>query len=162
MLLKFELFFIIALLSFFSIQTIYAVESPGYKKTLVIETDGYEFNVITVSNFTINDFEFNKDEKRLTLFLETGTLDNLSEIQIPKNLINGNFTFFLDGKQIFPTIQSNERITFITIEFSGNKTSQLDIIGTTYLPEFSQITMLILATSIIGTFFVKRKKLFIN
>ena len=138
---------------------VYGLETPGIKQSFNIETDGYEFEVDTTSNFDITDHEFDKDEKRLTFFINSGAENNLSEIVIPTNLINGNFTFYLNEEEIFPKVKSSEQISFITLEFPGDGIHKLDIIGTTYLPEFSEIAMLVLATSMFGLIFLKNKKL---
>jgi len=123
---------------------------------LSIETDGYDFEVKTVSSFDITDYEFNSDEKRLTMFISSTVQNNLVEIQIPKNLISGNFTFYLNDEQIEADVKGNKQISFITLEFPGDGFHKLDIIGTTYLPEFSTIASLVLATSLIGILFLKK------
>ncbi len=139
-------------------------EKTGFAQDLSIETGGYNFEVETTSSYDIKDYEFDSDDKRLTVFISSTVKNNLGEFQIPKNLINGNFTFFLNDEEIFPNVRGNEKISFITIEFPGNGTHKLDIIGTTYLPEFSEVLLLVLATSMFGILFLKiiRKKLFIN
>lgn len=139
-------------------------EKMGFAQDLSIETGGHNFEVETISNYDIKDYEFDSDDKRLTVFISSTVKNNIGEFQIPKNLINGNFTFFLNDKEIFPNVRGNERISFITIEFPGNGTHKLDIIGTTYLPEFSEVVPLVLVTSMFGILFLNRirKKLFIN
>ncbi len=139
-------------------------EKMGLAQDLTIETGGYSFEVETTSSYDITGYEFDSDEKRLTVFISSNVKNNLGEFLIPKNLINGNFTFFLNDEEIFPNVRGNERISFITIEFPGNGTHKLDIIGTTYLPEFSEVLPLVLATSMFGILFLNRirKKLFIN
>ena len=57
----------------------------------------------------------------------------MGEIVIPKELLNGNFTFYLNDDEFFPKIQSNEKINFITLEFSGSGTNVVKIIATEYL-----------------------------
>ncbi len=131
-------------------------DTPGLVNRLPVETGGYIFDVITVSSFDIPDYQFSSEEKRLSLIISTGVSNNLAEIQIPKNLINGNFTFYLNGQEIFADVKTNEKISFITIEFPGKGLHKLDIIGTTYLPEFSEIAQLVLATSLIGIIFLKK------
>ena len=132
-------------------------DNPGLRQTLPINTGGYDFEVITVSNFDVTEFEFSEDDKRLTLFINSGVQENISEIQIPINLINGNFTFYLDDEEIFPNVRSNNEISFIVVEFAGNGTYQLDIIGTTYLPEFADVAPFVLATSLFGIIFLAKK-----
>ena len=142
----------------------YGLDNPGLKQDFTIETGGYEFEVTTISNFDITDYEFNKDEKRLTFFIFSAVSENLSEIVIPTNLINGNFTFYLDYEEIKPKVIITDTISFITVEFPGPGPHKLDIIGTTYLPEFADIAILVLATSMFGLILVKSKlqKLFIK
>lgn len=139
-------------------------DTPGLVNRIPIETGGYIFEVHTVSNFDIPDYQFNSDEKRLSFIISSSVSDNLAEIQIPKNLINGNFTFFLNDQEVSADVKTNEKISLITIEFPGKGLHKLDIIGTTYLPEFSEIAPLVLATSLIGIVFLNkfRKKSFIN
>ncbi len=131
-------------------------DTPGLVNRLPVETGGYIFEVIIVSSFDIPDYQFSSEEKRLSLIITSSVSNNLAEIQIPKNLINGNFTFYLNGKEIFADVKTNEKISFITIEFPGKGLHKLDIIGTTYLPEFTEIAQLVLATSLIGIVFLKK------
>ncbi|MDX1533608.1 MAG: hypothetical protein R3230_05340, partial [Nitrosopumilaceae archaeon] len=91
------------LLSIFSVP-VFALETPGLKETFTIQTGGYEFDVKITSSFNVKDYEFSAEEKRLTFFLTTGIEENLSEIVIPTNLINGNFTFYLNDEEIFPKV----------------------------------------------------------
>jgi len=156
--LKLILFTIIFLILVFPIAFAQISDKTGLAKRFTIETGGYNFEVETVSSFDITDYEFSSDEKRLTFFISSTVRNNLSEIQIPKNLINGNFTFYLNDEEIFPRVQGNEKISFITIEFPGTGFHKLDIIGTTYLPEFSEIAPLVLATSLLGVLLIKRIK----
>jgi len=147
---------ILLILPLSSIAFAQLADKTGLAQRLPIETDGYNFEVKTVSSFDITDYEFNSDEKRLTMFISSTVQNNLVEIQIPKNLINGNFTFYLNDEQIEAAVKGNEQISFITLEFPGDGLHKLDIIGTTYLPEFSTIASLILATSLIGILFLKK------
>jgi len=131
-------------------------DTPGLVNRIPIETGGYFFEIRTVSSFDIPDYQFSSEEKRLSLIITTNVSNNLLEIEIPKNLINGNFTFYLNGQEISADVKTNEKISFIKIEFPGKGLHKLDIIGTTYLPEFSEIAQLVLATSLIGIVFLKK------
>ena len=152
------LFFVIIFVSVLFLPSAFGQisDKTGLVNRLPIETGGYNFEVVVTASFDIPRYEFNSDEKRLTIFITTTVKNNLGEFQIPINLINGNFTFYLDDEEVFPVVLSNEKISFITIEFPGNGLHKLDIIGTTYLPEFSEIAPLVLATSMLGVLFLKR------
>ena len=122
-------------------------EKTGLKKDFTIETSGYDFEVETVSNFNIQDVQFNRDDKKLTFNIDSELENNFAEIQIPVNLINGNMTVFVNGHEIFPEIRKNDKISFIVLEFDGNGTNTLEIIGTTYLPEFSSAALIVMGTA---------------
>ena len=141
-------FLIVFLLIVIPIASAQISDRTGLKQNFIIETAGYEFPVDIISNFNIEDIEFSSENKQLTFYINSGLENNLAELQIPINLINGNFTFNLDDQEIFPEVKQNEKISFITLEFQGVGKHKLDIIGTTYLPEFSDIAHLILALSL--------------
>jgi hypothetical protein len=133
-------------------------DKTGLKQNFIIQTGGYDFPVDVTSSFNVDRLDFSSDEKRLTFHINNALEQNLAEIQIPKNLTNGNFTFFLDDQEIFPQVRKNEKISFITVEFEGKGIHKLDIIGTTYLPEFSNIVPLILSVLLIPIIFVRKIK----
>ena len=128
-------------------------DRTGLNQDFTIETGGNTFTVDVTSNFNVEDVKFSSDDNRLTFFINSGLENNLAEIQIPKNLINGNFTFMLNDQEIFPIVKTSEKISFITVEFEGSGKNKLDIIGTTHLPEFSENTPLILFASIVVIIF---------
>ena len=119
-------------------------DKTGLKKDFTIETSGYDFEVSTVANFEINDVQFSRDDKKLTFEMTSGLENNLGEILVPINLIDGNMTVFVNGTEIFPQIRKNDMISFIVLEFNGTGHHTMEIIGTTYLPEFSGVTLLVI------------------
>ncbi|MDH5462800.1 MAG: hypothetical protein OEW49_00630 [Nitrosopumilus sp.] len=108
-------------------------DATGLVNRLNVETGGYAFEVEVVSNFDISDFKFNMDEKRLTLHINSGLQNNLGEMQIPQGLLGGDLTFNLNDQQFFPKIKSNDKISFVTLNFTGTGNNKLDIFGSTYL-----------------------------
>ena len=108
-------------------------DATGLLNRIDIETSGHTFEVETVANFNIQDFDFNKDMKRLTLYIDSGLENNLGEVIIPQTLLGGNFTFYLNDQEFFPKIRSNEKISFVTLNFTGSGSNTLEIFGTTYL-----------------------------
>lgn len=114
-------------------------DATGLVDRLDIQTGGHSFEVETVSNFAISDFEFDKDEKQLTLYISSGLENNLSEIIIPQNLLGGNLTFYLNDQEYFPKVNSNDKISFVTLNFTGSGDNTLEIVGTTYLSGLTEI-----------------------
>ena len=108
-------------------------DATGLVNRLDIETSGHTFEIKTVANYDIQDFDFDKDKKRLTLYLDSRLENNLGEIIIPHILLSGNFTFYLNDQEFFPNIKSNDKISFITLNFTGSGNNKLEIFGTTYL-----------------------------
>jgi len=135
-------------------------DKTGLKKDFTIETSGYDFEVETVSNFEINNVEFSRDDKKLTFDITSSLENNFAEILIPINLINGNLTVFVNGEEIFPQIRKNDKISFVVLEFNGTGHNTMEIIGTTYLPEFSGVILLVIGTAFSAMFVFRKFKKF--
>ena len=105
-------------------------DKTGLVNRFDVETSGYTFEIKTVSNFDVTDHEFDKDEKRLTIFINSGLENNLGELIIPTRLLSGNFTFYLNDVSHNPIIKSNDKISFITLNFTGIGNNKIDIIAT--------------------------------
>ena len=123
----------IPLVLFLIIIPVYAEplsDATGLINRLDVQAKGHSFEVKTVSNFDVIDHEFDKDEKRLTIFISSALENNLGEIIIPKILLSGNFTFYLNGMEYNPKIKSNDLISFITLNFTGIGNNKIDIIAT--------------------------------
>ncbi len=184
-----KIIFLVSVSLLFVITPVYGQflsDATGLVNRLDVQTSGYSFEVETTANFDIFDFEFDKDEKKLTLFISSGLDNNLGELVIPQNLLGGNLTFNLNDKEYFPKINFNEKISFVTLNFTGSGENKLEIFGTTYLfgltevierdlpsPDLSPssdyddgliyvtiIVILLIVVSIIGVivFTVKRRK----
>ena len=133
------LFFIILGL-FFVVTPVYGQllsDATGLVNRFDIQAGGHTFEVETVSNYSIKDFNFDEDQKRLTLYISSGLENNLGELIIPQNLLGGNFTFYLNDQAFFPTLNSNEKISFITLNFTGSGDNKLDIFGTSSISDMS-------------------------
>lgn len=116
-------------------------DRTGLVNRLEVKTGGYSFEVQTISNFDISNYEFDDDQKRLTLYITSGLENNLGEIYIPQNLLSGNFTFYINGEEYSPIVKINDQISFITLNFTGSGDSKIEIIGTEYLHGLNQTTI---------------------
>ena len=114
-------------------------DATGLINRMNVQTSGHNFEVVLTSNFDLVDFSFDKNNKQLILNLDSGLENNLGELVVPSNLLNGDFTFHLNGQEFFPKIQSSERIHFITLEFSGVGSNAVSITGTEYLVGLDEI-----------------------
>ena len=108
-------------------------DRTGLVNRLDVKTDGYVFEVETVANFDIQDFNFDAEQKRLTLYISSGLENNLGEVYLPQTLLSGNLTFYINGEEYSPTIKINDNISFITLNFTGSGNNTIAIIGTDYL-----------------------------
>ena len=108
-------------------------DATGLTTRLDIETQGHTFEVQSTSNFDIHDFDFDDAEKKLTLYINSSLENNLGEVIIPQHFLGGNFTFYLNDQEFFPKTNSNEKISFVTLNFTGSGNNKLEIFGTTYL-----------------------------
>ena len=114
-------------------------DATGLINRLDIQTSDHDFEVVLTSNFDLVDYNFDKNNKQLTLYLDSGLENNLGEIIIPSNLLNGDFTFFLNDQEFFPKILSSERVHFITLKFTGFGSHVLSISASEYLVGLDEI-----------------------
>ena len=161
------LLFVLAIIALQPVSGLVLSDRTGMKFVFPVETGGYHFDVEIVGNFDVTEMDFDKDRKMITFYMNNSLNENLTEMIIPINLINGEFTFYLykqyegnwlPGIEVFPRIQMNDEISFIFLEFEGTGTHKLEVIGTTYLPEFAEVAPLVLASSMIGLILLKRFK----
>ncbi len=108
-------------------------DATGLVNRFDIETGGYVFEIKTTANFDVRAVEFDKEKKQITLYLISSLENNLGEIIIPQSLLSGNFTFYLNDQDFYPEIKSDERIAFITLNFTGSGSNKVDVIATNYL-----------------------------
>ncbi|HII04584.1 MAG TPA: hypothetical protein HA347_01225 [Nitrosopumilus sp.] len=97
-------------------------DATGIINRLDVQTSGYAFEIKLTSNFDLTDYTFDKDEKQITLYFDSALENNLAEIIIPKDLLSGNFMFYLNDQEFLPRVESNKQISFITLNFTGSGT----------------------------------------
>ena len=114
-------------------------DATGLINRIDIQTSGYDFEVVLTANFDLVDYGFDKNNKQLILYLDSGLENNLGEIVIPSKLLNGDFTFFLNDQEFFPKILSSERVHFITLKFTGLGSHVLSISASEYLVGLDEI-----------------------
>lgn len=134
----------------------HGLNHPGIKWGWPIKADQYTFTVNTTTNYNMQNVTFSKDDKTLTFLGNSSHTENIAEIEIPSNLIGGNYTIYQDGKQVSPIVLKNGNLTTVILKFNDSGNVKTDIMGTTYLPEFSGIAPVILLTSF-GILFLTSK-----
>ena len=114
-------------------------DATGLINRLDIQTSGHSFEVVLTSNFDLVDYNFDKNNKQLTIYVNSGLDNSLGELVIPSTLLNGELKFHLDDKEFFPKIQSSERVHFVTLKFSGIGSHVFSVTGTEYLVGLDEI-----------------------
>jgi len=118
-------------------------DATGLVNRFDIETGGYVFEIKTTANFDVKEIEFDKEQKQLTLYIISSLENNLGEIIIPRSFLSGNFTFYLNDQDFSPEIKSNEKISFITLNFTGSGNNKVDVIATNYLEDVDEASELV-------------------
>jgi len=133
----FIIFLIIFSITIPSIDAVPLSDMTGLKHTFPVKTDGRSFTIEATGNFQISNFNFDKNEKSITLNTSSSVENNILEIVIPKSLISGDFRYYLDDKEIFPKHNQGKNSLFLTIEFVGVGDHKIKLQGTTYLDIFN-------------------------
>ena len=138
--LKFILLLLVVL--FFVITPVYGQllsDATGLINRFDVQTSGYIFEIKLTSNFDLTDYSFDEDQKQIILYFDSGLENNLGEIIIPQNLLSGDLAFYLNDQEFFPKIQSNEKIHFITLNFTSSGSNVITISGSEYLSGLTEI-----------------------
>ena len=114
-------------------------DATGLVNRFDIETGGHVFEIVTTANFDVQKVEFDKDQKQLTFHIVSSLEKNLGEVIIPRGLLSGNFTFSLNGNDFQPKIKTNDKISFITLNFTGKGNNKVEVFATNYLEDLEEI-----------------------
>ena len=60
-------------------------DTTGLINRFDIQTSGHTFEIKLTSNFDLTDYTFDKDQKQIILYLDSGLENNLGELIIPQN-----------------------------------------------------------------------------
>ena len=103
----------------------------GFINKYMITTDGQSFEIIFGANFLISSHSFSANDKTLQFNIETSFEENnIGEIIIPRDLIDGEFTVLLDGEKISYHFSDTAKTSVFSIVFDGKGKHTLDITGT--------------------------------
>jgi outer membrane protein assembly factor BamB len=130
---------------------------------------GYEFVVEIVANATCKVFDYSnlESEKKLTYNLDANWNTNkivMSNITIPHDMLGGTYTLKVDGGGP-ASIDLDSNDTHTTIHFTylheAHDNHDIEITGTTVIPEFSSTTILplLIILSLLMLALLKRKTL---
>tara|TARA_B100001123_G_C15003087_1_gene904341 strand:+ start:36 stop:815 length:780 start_codon:yes stop_codon:yes gene_type:complete len=111
-------------------------DKTGLKFTFPVKTDNHSFIIEATGNLDISKMDFNKEKKSITFFVTSSLENNSLETSIPKALLGGNYTFFINNVEIFPNVKSGNDKTFVSMDFAGVGKHKIEVFGTTYLDTF--------------------------
>lgn len=125
-----------------------------------INAEGREFLIETETTYVIQDLKFSQEDKKISYVIDTGDAkDGSFKVTIPKELLGGEFTLFVDGKPHYVTESVtrgiNDTHTWLGYSHEGPVTN-IDVIGTEAIPEFPINLMAITAIALLGMVTVLR------
>lgn len=126
-------------------STKFVVVSPN---SMSVKAEGHDFDVQVASNSTsVSNLNFDEQNKKLSFTVQgdTGT-KGVTDITIPKSLLNGDLTVMIDGQVMAQSdvVETADTDTDTTLELNyHHSTHQIDIVGTNAVPEFSSVVSLV-------------------
>ena len=97
-----------------------SLRDAGFVNRYMIATDGQNFEVTFTANFAVSSYMFSIDDKMLQFNVQAiHEKENVAEIVIPRDLLDGEFTVLLNGKEIFAPVNKTERSSIISVVFDG-------------------------------------------
>jgi uncharacterized protein YfaS (alpha-2-macroglobulin family) len=131
----------------------FVVVSPN---AFAVKAEGQDFDVKIASNSDVRNLQFDEQAKKISFTVsgETGT-KGVTDITIPKSLLNGDMNVMIDGQVIskYDVIETANTKDETTLEINyHHSTHIIEIVGTNAVPEFgplSSITLVVVIASII-------------
>ena len=115
----------------FGLPTVELDVSPrdvGFVNKYMISTSEQNFEIVFSANFLISSHAFSASDKTIQFEIETSLEEeNIGEIIIPRDLIDGEFVILLDGKEISASVHKSSKSSVVSIEFDGKGKHTLEI-----------------------------------
>jgi len=97
-----------------------SLRDVGFVNKYMIGTNGQNFEVTITANFIVISHTFSTDDKMLQFNVQgIHEKENVAEIIIPQDLLDGEFTTLLDDKEIFAPVNKTNRSSIISVVFDG-------------------------------------------
>ena len=133
---KFILFFLCMFLISTNLDAFGSEQSTrdvGFLNKFIINTDERSFEVIFGANFLVSSHTFSANDKMLQFNIETSLeQENIGEITIPRDLLDGKYIVLLDGEKISYKLSDTTKISVISVIFDGKGKRTLDITTSDY------------------------------
>jgi outer membrane protein assembly factor BamB len=130
----------------------------GVATVFSTEVDGVEYHISTVSNSEVSGFAFNQAVKTINFNVTgpTGTTGSCN-LALSKTLLGGPYTILIDGSAITHIEASNATHSFLYFTYNHSM-HEIQIIGTTVIPELSTaISTILLLTILAETLFLTKR-----
>jgi predicted secreted protein with PEFG-CTERM motif len=113
----------------------------------------YDFNRL------LSEGSIDEDQKSITFEIvgESQSDNHDLELRLPSKLIDGNFVIWVDGKKISNFEQIKEGDVNVLFVKLNPDSKLLTIMGTSIVPEFGSMAIIILGISIISMIFLSQK-----
>ena len=107
-------------------------DKTGLKTSFSVQVGSNSYPIESTANFDVRNISY--QDNKLVFAINSSLENNIGEIQIPIDITHGELKFSLDGEAITPKVLHNEKISFVTLEFTGNGTHTLEV-SSDYIPE---------------------------
>jgi hypothetical protein len=105
-------------LSAFGVDT--SLRDVGFVNKFMIDANEQNFEVTFTANFNVSSHTFSTDDKMLQFNVQAiHEKENVAEIIIPRDLLDGELTVLLNNKEIFAPVNKTERSSIISVVFDG-------------------------------------------
>ncbi len=126
-------------------------DATGLVNRFDVMRDNSTFEVSIVANFDVPDVQYDQEQQMLTLYIDSSLDNNVGEVVLPIKVLDGEITFELNGQSYTPTINSNDDIYFILLNFTGTGDNQLVVYGESNTQQSSTGGGCLVATAAYGT-----------
>lgn len=121
-----------------------SVETPHNIKNFTIFEQGKKFTVTVDGWYFIPlNVTFDKENKKLDIYLDTSDSFRRADFKIPSDLVSGKFTVLADDKETDVAIQRHDGYSEFSPWPGMDNHTTIEIIGTDAIPEFPNVILIL-------------------
>ena len=128
-------------------------------KTFAVSVAARSFDIKVICKSTLSNFSFNQTEKSISFQL-MGILETVGHcnVSFPKELLGRPFTIRINGSPLDTVSEASNGETSLHFTFNFGSTCNIEIIGTTVIPEFQSTVLTLFITLTLFVLILRKMK----
>ena len=104
-------------------------DATGIINRFEVQRGSSIFEISVVANFDAYGINYHQDKQVVNLYIDSSLNNNIGEMILPLEVLDGKLDFLMDGQPYEPVVNSADDVYFIVLNFTGTGEHELIIRG---------------------------------